>query len=215
MYQLYFSPKDREIFFFVYGIICALLFGFELHIARRTLIFKFVKNNVQVIDGDIYDPNIEGLVFFQSNITRYNLVRDKIFKISEYCGELTRNVQYCQWHEIAHAHTVRRNNQTYTYYTYTYHKGWSHSQINSLLFHNPLYHNPSIESIPEISYRSPAKAGAYTIDNNIELHGKYEILYPNIKQLKQFDKSYISNSFEYTGRGIFYVNMNVVYFLNL
>ena len=186
------------------SVITGLSFAFETHMYRRDLIFNQIAKTVKTINGDVYTDNVDGLVYFKTNYTRFNLVSDNDFKVSEYCGELYRNVQYCQWQEVQHSHTIRHGNDTETYYTYTYHKGWYSTPISSLFFHNHIYVNPYVDIVPEVANRKPIQAGAYMLDNTIGLHGRRERLAPHSQQILQFENSQMARTFEYAGRGIFY-----------
>jgi len=65
---------------------------------------------------------------------------------------LSRHVEYCQWQEHVHEHTVKTGeNKERVTRTYTYTKGWTSHPINSLFFDQPAaHHNPQ---------RMPVQAG--------------------------------------------------------
>ena len=195
---------NKALAFFA-GIFAAIVFMLETHITTRDIFFNKISAKTKNINGNVSSDNINGLVYFKTNHTRFNTISDKDFKVSEICGELHRNVQYCQWQEVSEAHTKGNGSNSETYYTYTYHKGWVSSPINSLFFHDKKVHvNPYVDPIPDVTNREPIKAGAYTLDNTIELHGERKILSPRSQELMQFEKSDMRRAFEYAGRGIFY-----------
>lgn len=76
--------------------------------------------------------------------------------------------------------------------------------INSFLFHNPMYLNPKVNEVMPVNHRKPIHAGAYVLDNTIELHGTRDIFMPHNEQVMEYANTSMSESFKYTRKGIFY-----------
>ena len=186
------------------GIVTTLSFVLETHLTVHEILFNKIAKKTKKVDGDVFPDKDYGLVYFKTNYTRFNTISDEDFKVSEKCGELHRNVQYCQWHEVPIAHTIDNGSYSETYYTYTYYKGWENSPINSDFFHSIRYTNPRIDLIPETTKRQPIQAGSYMLDSTIELHGGRIRFSPQKHQILKFVESDMGMTFEYVEGGIFY-----------
>ncbi|EAX85706.1 hypothetical protein TVAG_444860 [Trichomonas vaginalis G3] len=196
------NTRDKVIsalILFVYTTSCIFA---EFMCSKRTVIINEITKQVHQISDNADPSSIPNgqLVIFNTKDTLYNLVQDPDFGLAEYCGELTRKVQYCMWTELEHSETI--NNVTH--YSYTYHKMWTHRPINSLFFHNPTYHNPSVEIIPERSFHNQMKAGTFFLSDSLSYSGSTDTLHPHNQQIVQFQNSPYAKQFQFAGRGIFY-----------
>lgn len=202
--KIYVDQSDQLIIFLVCGFFVTF---FESYCSRRTKLFSHLSSKFNTINGDIYEPTTNNdYVYYHTNNMHFQTIKDPLFDISQECGILERNVQYCQWVEVVHSKTtVDSNNNSKTTYHYTYHKQWLHNQISSLFFKNPLYFNPQVPIIPSLSFRSSnIQAGAYIISPTMTLLGGYQKVVPEGSQIQNFEENKKVTDFQYAGSGIFY-----------
>lgn len=204
--QSQFSMRHSNFIYFSFFLCAFSSTFFESFVSRRARIFKQLESQILPIDGDNYNKQGTGdYIYYQTDDMKYSKVHDDHFGVSDTCGLLARQVQYCQWVEVQHSHSERVGNYTYTRYYYTYHKEWRHHQISSLFFHDRFYHNPSVPTIPEVSLRSSnIQAGAYSIHPNMTLSGPKNYYYPSEREIFAFEDSSAFGDFKYAGKGIFY-----------
>ncbi|EAY09335.1 hypothetical protein TVAG_395070 [Trichomonas vaginalis G3] len=179
-----------------------LSFTFEGYSGKRISIIKQVRSIFTKIDANEIPSTLKNgdFIYFNTNNVSYNLIEDPEFNITQTCGELRREVQYCMWNQYI---KVTRSGSSVKK-DYSYHKIWSATPIKSRRFRNSKIKNPTVDEIADMKFHNNMTAGLLNITNALHFIGPNTVFQPDSEELAHFSSSSHAERFNYTKNGIFY-----------